>query len=201
LRFIRQWAISILHMLELCSFQVHVIIFLFLCYIPIQFVSIWLRCHEHKLYGVKWLHNRQLERKRWWLDMNVVTQNMHIVPEGKQEHLQSGESVQECRKMQPNGNLTKFAPYISKCFHDIVSSFGGRCTCAKNPVTHVSMRRYMFEGRLSGNRLWSNGLSSWLQIQRFRVRFPALPDFQRIIGSGTRSTQSREDNWGAILRK
>jgi hypothetical protein len=27
--------------------------------------------------------------------------------------------------------------------------------------------------------LWSCGQSSWLQIQRFRVRFPALPDFLR----------------------
>ena len=25
--------------------------------------------------------------------------------------------------------------------------------------------------------LWSSGQSFWLQIQRFRVRFPALPDF------------------------
>jgi hypothetical protein len=36
--------------------------------------------------------------------------------------------------------------------------------------------------------------SSWLQIQRYRVRFPALPGFLRSSGSGTRSTQPREDN-------
>jgi hypothetical protein len=36
--------------------------------------------------------------------------------------------------------------------------------------------------------------SSWLQIHRYRVRFPALPDFLRSSGSGTGSTQSREDN-------
>jgi hypothetical protein len=44
--------------------------------------------------------------------------------------------------------------------------------------------------------LWSSGQSSWLQIQRSRVWFPALPDFLS-RGSGTGSTQPREDNWGA----
>jgi hypothetical protein len=50
--------------------------------------------------------------------------------------------------------------------------------------------------------LWSSGQSSWLLIQRFRVRFPALPDFfLRSTGSGTGSTQPREDNWGAIWKE
>jgi hypothetical protein len=30
--------------------------------------------------------------------------------------------------------------------------------------------------------LWSSGQSSWLQIQRSRVRFRALPDFLRSTG-------------------
>jgi hypothetical protein len=34
---------------------------------------------------------------------------------------------------------------------------------------------------------WSSGQSSWLQIQRSRVRFPALPDVLRSNGSGTGS--------------
>jgi hypothetical protein len=42
--------------------------------------------------------------------------------------------------------------------------------------------------------LWSSGQSSWLQIQRSRVPFPVLPDFLRSSGSGTGSTQPREDN-------
>jgi hypothetical protein len=46
--------------------------------------------------------------------------------------------------------------------------------------------------------LWSSGQSSWLQIQRSRVRFPALPNFLRCSESGTGSTQPREYNWGAI---
>ena len=40
--------------------------------------------------------------------------------------------------------------------------------------------------------LLSSGQSFWLQIQRSRVRSPALPDFLRSSGSGTGSTQPRE---------
>jgi hypothetical protein len=42
--------------------------------------------------------------------------------------------------------------------------------------------------------LWSSGQNSWLQIQRPRVRFSALPDFMRSSGSVTGRTQPREDN-------
>jgi hypothetical protein len=45
-----------------------------------------------------------------------------------------------------------------------------------------------------GPPLWASGQSSWLQIQMSRVRFPAPPDFLRSSGSGTGSTQPREDN-------
>jgi hypothetical protein len=36
---------------------------------------------------------------------------------------------------------------------------------------------------------------------RSRVRFPVLPHFLRSRGSGTGSTQPREDNWGATGMK
>ena len=49
--------------------------------------------------------------------------------------------------------------------------------------------------------LWSSGQSFWLQIQRSRVRFPALPDFLSSSGSGTGFTQPREVNWGATWIK
>ena len=49
--------------------------------------------------------------------------------------------------------------------------------------------------------LWSSGQSFWLQIQRSRVRFPALPDFLSSSGSGTGSTRPREVNWGATWMK
>jgi len=46
----------------------------------------------------------------------------------------------------------------------------------------------------TGPPLWSSGQSFWLQIQRSRVRSPALPDFLSSSGSGTGSTQPREVN-------
>jgi hypothetical protein len=49
--------------------------------------------------------------------------------------------------------------------------------------------------------LWSSGQSSRLEIERSRVRFPALPDFLRRSGSGTGSTQSLEYNWGTTWKK
>jgi hypothetical protein len=49
--------------------------------------------------------------------------------------------------------------------------------------------------------LWSNGQSSRLQIQWFRFRFQALPDFLSGNGSVTGSVQPREDNWGATWKK
>ena len=45
-----------------------------------------------------------------------------------------------------------------------------------------------------GPPLWSSGQSFWLQIQRSRFRFPALPDFLSSSGSGTGSTQPRKVN-------
>jgi hypothetical protein len=45
----------------------------------------------------------------------------------------------------------------------------------------------------AGLLLWCSGLSSWLQIQRSRVRFLALPHFLRNGGSGTGTTQPHED--------
>ena len=49
--------------------------------------------------------------------------------------------------------------------------------------------------------LWSSGQSFWLQIQRSRVRFPALPDFMSSSGSGTGSTQPREVKLRSYLNK
>jgi hypothetical protein len=44
----------------------------------------------------------------------------------------------------------------------------------------------------SRSPMWSSDQSSWLQVQRSRVRFQELPDFLRSSGSGTVSTQPRE---------
>jgi hypothetical protein len=54
-----------------------------------------------------------------------------------------------------------------------------------------------FYGFIAGDwpSLWSNGHSTWLKIQRFRLRFPVLREFQRSIGSRMGPTQPREDKW------
>ena len=46
----------------------------------------------------------------------------------------------------------------------------------------------------NGPPLWFSGQSFWLQIQKSRVRSPALPDFLSSSGSRTGSTQPREVN-------
>ena len=83
--------------------------------------------------------------------------------------------------------------------------------CLRKFVTGISTQRPGFDPRtvhvdfmvdnviwrgfsLSGPPLWSSDQSFWLQIQRSRVRFPALPDFLISSGSGTGSTQPREVN-------
>ena len=60
-------------------------------------------------------------------------------------------------------------------------------------VTNLQ-RRFSVNVWCGGPPLWSSGQSFWLQIQRSRVRFPALPDFLSSSGSGTGSTQPREVN-------
>jgi hypothetical protein len=65
-----------------------------------------------------------------------------------------------------------------------------------SPVSHDRDAGWIFISVRSilMTALWSSGQSLWLQIERSRVRFPALPDFLRSSGSGTGSTQPREDN-------
>ena len=41
----------------------------------------------------------------------------------------------------------------------------------------IDYYRHVLSGDIYNPPLWSSGQSFWLQIQRFRVRFPALPDF------------------------
>ena len=75
---------------------------------------------------------------------------------------------------------------ICGCFDNCMGVFGNTCTCIY--CVFVLFRLCI------GPPLWSSGQSFWLQIQRSRVRFPALPDFLSSSGSGTGSTQPREVN-------
>ena len=65
-----------------------------------------------------------------------------------------------------------------------------------NIPKHVGATSQIYKGLEVSKRppLWSSGQSFWLQIQRSRVRSPALPDFLSRSGSGTGSTQPREVN-------
>jgi hypothetical protein len=79
------------------------------------------------------------------------------------------------------------------------------CHFRSSHYAHFLVFKAIWILRMSVGHLWpplsSSGQSSWLQIQRSRVRFPALPDFLRSSGSGTGSTQPRHDNWGATWMK
>jgi len=60
------------------------------------------------------------------------------------------------------------------------------CTTLPEPKSSTQIRMGVEQ------KLWSSGQCFWLQIQRSRVRSPALPDFLSSNGSGTGSTQPRE---------
>jgi len=69
-------------------------------------------------------------------------------------------------------------------------------------VTFEKRRRTNAHSRSwTGPPLWSSGQCFWLQIQRSRVRSPALPDFLSSSGSGTGFPLPREVNWGATWMK
>jgi hypothetical protein len=79
-------------------------------------------------------------------------------------------------------NVTLFSPVKNyRCFGKIISP--------PSPWSNMKASK-----RQVCNRLCGLVESSWLQIQRSRVRYPELPNFLRSSGSGTGSTQPREDN-------
>ena len=73
----------------------------------------------------------------------------------------------------------------------------GKCTSKINRRYDNKKKTFLSRSTTFRPPLWSSGQSFWLQIQRSRLRSPALPDFLSSSGSGTGSTQPREVNWGA----
>jgi hypothetical protein len=65
---------------------------------------------------------------------------------------------------------------------------------SRPPLSSVTVPGYRKEIYCASYEVRATGQSSWLQIQTSWVRFPSLPDFLRISGSGTGFTQPREYN-------
>jgi hypothetical protein len=77
---------------------------------------------------------------------------------------------------------------------DVAQVVRGRlCSLACRVTGCMGSAVFLCMSSLKGLPLWSSGQSSWLLTQRSRVRFPAQPDFLSSNGSGTGSTQPRED--------
>jgi hypothetical protein len=87
---------------------------------------------------------------------------------------------------------------LHPCAMFVVSLLGGWTLLLL--LLHVIFYAFFFFNMLfsSVNKetaaLWYSGQSSWLQIQRSPVPFPALTDFLRSSGSGTGFTRPSEDN-------
>jgi hypothetical protein len=63
-----------------------------------------------------------------------------------------------------------------------------------DPITFLPSPQFQHRVCCRKPPLWSSGQSSWLQIQRSRIRFPATPDILSSSGSGTGSAHPSEDN-------
>jgi hypothetical protein len=81
---------------------------------------------------------------------------------------------------------------------DVTPSSSVRALNVEVMVTQLlKVLRYLpfkFPSVVRGPLLWFSSHNSWLQIQRSRVRFSALPDFLTSIESEMRPAQPRKDN-------
>ena len=91
------------------------------------------------------------------------------------------------------GSYRRFGIVIAHFFKGQTVFLGG-LKMEKISFPETGDYQYTLRSIPEGPLLWSSGQSFWLQIQRSRVRFPALPDFLSSSGSGTAFTQPREVN-------
>jgi hypothetical protein len=91
----------------------------------------------------------------------------------------------------PSCNAVKFGETPLRFRRNVLSPSSG----LKSKPNKTSVRsRYQRESQSYKNSASLKDHSFWLQIQRSWVPFPGLPHFLRSSGSGTGSTQPREDN-------
>jgi hypothetical protein len=90
-----------------------------------------------------------------------------------------------------------FLSRSNTCHSELIGKFEQSiyCIMSKKSIIVVKLLFWIFES-LSRPPLWSSGQSSWLQLQRSRIWFSALPD-SLSNGCGMGFSQPREDNWGA----
>jgi hypothetical protein len=83
----------------------------------------------------------------------------------------------------------------------VAEIFGkGNRSTRRNPAP-LQLCQTQLPRDLIGPPLWSSCYSSWLQIQKFWVRFLELTDFLSSSWYRTGSTQLREDDWGSNWMK
>jgi hypothetical protein len=90
-----------------------------------------------------------------------------------------GRCIEASLMLVPYERMLYVAIFCS-CLLSTILADGGVLCVGKHVSVHVYHLR---------PSLWSSGQSSWLLIQRSRVRLPALPHFLRSSGSGTGSIQ------------
>jgi hypothetical protein len=78
-------------------------------------------------------------------------------------------------------NITMMSLIPSLCLRDICIERKSKLLGAGN--------KFLDTETIDRPPAWSSGQTSWLQTQRSRVLFSALPDFLSSSGSGTGSTQ------------
>ena len=112
------------------------------------------------------------------------------------------KSVHECMNERMNAHVVQARKETDRQGQEITAASSSLLASIREHKEHVGVTIENLSDEISKSKEyvdsrpppWSSGQSFWLQIQRSRVRFPALPDFLSSSGSGTGYTQPREVN-------